>query len=66
MTFIEKNTVLAALCEYEKAERRKAESQRKRGQYGKAAEHEGAANIAAAMKFTWAEILTKPAGTVKI
>ena len=66
MTFIEKNTVLAALCDYEKAERKKAEYQRKRGEQGKAIEHERAASIAAGLKFAWAEILGEPSGSVKI
>ena len=66
MTFIEKNTVLAALAHYKKEMLRKADQMRKNGEPRKAQEYQTQANISNALIFTFSEILSEPCGTVKI
>ena len=66
MTFCEKNTVLSALCEYERMKEREAKRHEKRGEIGKARDARKEASMAAGLKFAWAEILAEPAGTCKI
>ena len=66
MTFEEKNIILSALAEYEKSERKKEMSFRKRGESGKAMEHMRNACMASGLVSFWASTLPEPAGTVKI
>lgn len=66
MTFDEKETVIAALEVYRKQQKRKANRERKAGEYEKQARAEAEANKAQALAFTFCELLLVPCGEAKI
>lgn len=66
MTFTEKETVISALRAYMEQQNRKAKSEEKRGEHGKAAAARAEAGKANALMFTFAELLSIPCGEARI
>lgn len=66
MTKIEKETILAALCEYGYNREKEASKAYRRKDYAVEAENHKRALIAGALITQWHEILSAPCGEVKI